>query len=281
MEMKTYTETLIRVSEEKSIKSDDDYIGEDGLLDCGKCHTRKQYRLVNGGKEYVVPVLCKCGAEQRDREEVEFKRRERMAEIKRRKAACIHDSSLLYATFENDDGTVPMMRAARKYVDTWQIRKENNDGLLLYGEVGTGKTFFAGCIANALIEQGVSVLMTNFAKILNSVTGMYSEERNNFIASLMRYNLLIIDDLGIERNSEFALEQIYNVIDERYKTRLPLIVTTNLSLKTLENPKDVAHQRIYDRVLSMCTPVRFVGTSHRKMDAMKKHKALADLFEEK
>ena len=57
-------------------------------------------------------------------------------------------------------------------------------------------------------------------------------------------------------------------------------MTTNLSLKTLENPKDVAHQRIYDRVLSMCTPVRFVGTSHRKMDAMKKHKALADLFEE-
>ena len=79
--------------------------------------------------------------------------------------------------------------------------------------MGTGKSFFAGCIANALLDKGVPVLMTNFSRILNTLTGMYSDDRNQFIDSFNKYSLLIIDDLGIERSSEFALEQVFNVID--------------------------------------------------------------------
>lgn len=86
------------------------------------------------------------------------------------------------------------------------------------GDVGTGKSFVAACIANALIESGVPVLMTNFSKILNQMGAMYSEERYQYIASFTNYPLLIIDDLGIERNMEYALEQVYAVIDERYKS---------------------------------------------------------------
>ena len=59
--------------------------------------------------------------------------------------------------------------------------------------------------------------MTNFSRILNTLTGMHFEDRNQFINSLNRYSLLIIDDLGIERNSDFALEQVFNVIDSRYR----------------------------------------------------------------
>ena len=89
--------------------------------------------------------------------------------------------------------------------------KANASGLLIWGDVGTGKSFFAGCIANALLEKGIPVLMTNFSRILNTLTGMHFEDRNQFINSLNRYSLLIIDDLGIERNSDFALEQVFNV----------------------------------------------------------------------
>lgn len=84
--------------------------------------------------------------------------------------------------------------------------------------------------------------------------------------SLMRYSLLIIDDLGIERNTEYAKEQVYNIIDERYKAKLPLIVTTNLTLDELKDSKELAYRRIYDRVLSMCVPVSFQGESHRKQE---------------
>ena len=73
--------------------------------------------------------------------------------------------------------------------------KDRSSGLLLWGDVGTGKTFFAGCIANALLDKGIPVLMTNFARILNTLAGMHSEDRNLFIDSMNRYSLLIIDDL--------------------------------------------------------------------------------------
>ena len=77
--------------------------------------------------------------------------------------------------------------------------------------------------------------MTNFSRILNTLTGMHFEDRNQFINSLNRYSLLIIDDLGIERNSDFALEQVFNVIDSRYRSKKPLIITTNLTLSELNN----------------------------------------------
>ena len=64
--------------------------------------------------------------------------------------------------------------------------KKENVGLLLMGPVGTGKSFFAGCIANALLEKGVPVLMTNFSRILNTLSGMHFEDRNQFIDSLNR-----------------------------------------------------------------------------------------------
>lgn len=257
---------------------DGDYIGDNGLMHCGKCHTAKQYRLEIFGKTSVVGVLCKCEKERQDAEELARKIQEEKDRIRRMKATCIHDKSLVDSTFEKDDGSLPQIASAKRYVDTWSDRKANNDGLLLWGDVGTGKTFYAACIANALIEQGVSVLMTNFAKILNSLSGLYAEEKNEFVASLMKYSLLVIDDFGIERNTEYALEQVYNVIDERYKSGLPLIVTTNLSLNSLKNPPDTTHQRIYDRVLAMCVPVRFAGINHRKQDAENKLRGCRDLF---
>ena len=64
--------------------------------------------------------------------------------------------------------------------------------------------------------------------------------------------LLIIDDFGMERGTEYGLEQVYNVIDSRYRSGKPLIVTTNLTLDSLQNPQDTAHARIYDRLLEMC-----------------------------
>ncbi len=157
-------------------RGQDDYTGPDGLLYCGNCRTKKQHRVTIFGKERIVPVLCACEAEKRKRELEELEKKERIDEIRRAKNACIHDKALINCTFENDDGSLPLLASARRYVETWPRRKENNNGLLLWGDVGTGKSFYAACIANALIEEGVSVMMTNFAKILNRMSGMYSED---------------------------------------------------------------------------------------------------------
>ena len=155
-------------------------------------------------------------------------------------------------------------------------------GLLLWGDVGTGKTFIAGCIANALIEKGIPVLMTNFSRILNTLSGMFNEDRNTFIESLNQYTLLIIDDLGIERDSKYGLEQVFNVIDSRYRCQKPLIITTNLTLVEMKNA-DLDHTRIYDRILEMCTPMRINNQNIRKINAETKlneaRKLLSDKLE--
>ena len=77
---------------------------------------------------------------------------------------------------------------------------------------------------------------------------------------------MIIDDLGIERNSEYAREQVFSIIDSRYRSQLPMIVTTNLSLKKLKNPEDMARARIYDRVLERCMPIRVNGQNIRDLN---------------
>ena len=150
---------------------------------------------------------------------------------------------------------------------------------ILWGEVGTGKSFFAGCIANALMEQGISVMMTNFSKILNELNSRF-EGKNEFIGHLVSYPLLIIDDFGIERNSSFAMEMIYHVIDRIYCTKLPLIITTNISYKEMTDPEmDEEHQRIYSRLFEMCIPICFEGQDMRGGEHLKKREVFHQLLQ--
>lgn len=205
----------------------------------------------------------------------DFQRRQQLYALK---SMCFSDSGLYNWTFDNDNGKNPNMNRAKCYVDRWDKMLSENIGLLLWGEVGTGKSFFAACIANALIEQCVSVKMTNFAAILNDLFSC--DNKNEYIDRLNESSLLIIDDLGIERNTEYALEQVYNIIDARYKSNKPVIITTNLSLTELKHPSDTAHKRIYDRILEMCVPIRFNGENMRSSKAVNKMITARQLFEE-
>ena len=158
--------------------------------------------------------------------------------------------------------------------------KERNIGYLLWGGVGTGKSYFAGCIANALMEREIPVCMTNFALILGDLAASF-EGRNEYISRLCSFPLLILDDFGMERGTEYGLEQVYNVIDSRYRSGKPLIATTNLTLEELQHPEDTAHARIYDRLIEMCSPVRFTGSNFRKATAQEKMGQLKKLMKQK
>lgn len=251
-----------------AVQEQDDYTDpETGLLHCGKCHTHKQCRVTLFSKEKLMPCTCQCRREQLEKEEQARKEQQRLDRIRRLKANGLQDRALFAYTFAMDSGTNPAMQYARRYVEHWAEVKAQGQGLLLWGSVGTGKTFAAACIANALAEQGIPVLMTNFSKILNSLSGMFSEDKNRYLASFKEFGLLIIDDLGIERNSEYAQEQVYNIVDSRYLSRLPFIITTNLTLSELKKPKDTAHVRIYDRILERCAPVLFNGRNYRTENA--------------
>ncbi len=89
--------------------------------------------------------------------------------------------------------------------------------------------------------------MTNFPTILSRLCRTFGEDRTDFLASLGDYDLLIIDDLGAERNTDYTIEQMFSIIDSRYGSGKPLIVTTNLKLNESKHPPNLAHARIYDR----------------------------------
>ena len=256
-----------------------DYTGEDGLLYCGKCRTPKQFRMnVPPLEGRLLPHPCRCEQERLDREAAEQEARRHRQAVSDLKSKGLTDPAMREWTFANDNGKCPQMKHAHFYVDNWPTIRAENIGYLLWGGVGTGKSYFAGCIANALMEQEVAVRMTNFALILNDLTASF-EGRNEYIARLCRAPLLILDDFGMERGTEYGLEQVYNVIDSRYRSRRPLIVTTNLSLQDLQHPQDTAHARIYDRLLEMCAPIRFSGENFRKATAQDKLARLKNLME--
>ena len=151
----------------------DEYIDPaDGLIHCKTCGGQRQTIVPRFGKSgYFMPsCVCPCQAEADRRRREAEEQRNRMESIKRRKAQGLQDRYLYDYTFANDNGQNPLMKKARAYVEHWREAYRDNTGLLLFGDVGTGKSFFAGCIANALLDRDIPVLMTNFPSILTRLT---------------------------------------------------------------------------------------------------------------
>lgn len=248
-----------------------DYL-QDGLIYCGHCKTPKQCRIAYGTGNRIVGCQCACQSRQYEAQRKAEKDRERALYIETLRTAGIKDRTLTQCRFEGAEET-PELSKCRRYVDNWSKMFAENNGLLLWGNTGNGKTFAAACIANALIDRGIPTMITSFPRILNA--GWDKRE----IADQMKfYDLLVLDDLGAERGSEYALETVYMVIDERYKAKKPMIITTNLTLEDLCKPRSMNYQRIYDRVLEMCLPVVFQGGSMRRKLANDKLRRARELL---
>ena len=220
-----------------------DYTSEDGLLHCGKCHKPKEAYFPEGKALFGLdrhPAECDCQRAAREEREAAEQRRRHLDTVEELKRWGFTDPTIRDWTFENDNGRNPQTELARRYVEHREDMRTDNIGCLFWGGVGTGKSYLAGCIANALMEKEIP--------------------------------------FGMERGTEYGLEQVFNVIDSRYRSGKPLIVTTNLTLDDLRNPEDTAHSRIYDRLLSMCVPVRFTSDNFRQEAAQAKLERLKKLM---
>lgn len=111
------------------------------------------------------PVECSCQRTEREKQEALINQQKHSDLMRRLKAEEFSDPAMLDWAFENDNGRSPQMCHAHRYVEQWQTMRAENLGPFLWGGVGTGKSFLAGCIANALMEQEVPVHMTNFAEV--------------------------------------------------------------------------------------------------------------------
>ena len=241
---------------------EDEYTGEDGLLHCKKCDGRRETVINIFGQERVVRCVCKC---TRDEEEAR-KAIQRKEAQERRRRICFQGTNMAGWSFENDDRQRPELSdAMAKYAENFTEYIKTGQGLLLYGPKGTGKTYLAACIANRVIDLGHRAYMTNFSQAVNNLQATF--EKQEYKDDLCSYDLLIIDDLGTERKSEFMQEQVFNIIDARYRSGLPLIVTSNLTSDELGKPGTIEAGRIYDRILERCLPVKVEGESRRRQAA--------------
>lgn len=254
-----------------------DYYNAAGLLCCGRCHKPKEAFVTLNAlhiSSRKVPILCICKKEQLDEEEKERSYRKHLYLVDRLRSECFPDKAMYSWTFENTDMVTAQAKKCFSFVKNWEEAKTNNMGLLLWGDVGSGKSYMAGCIANALLENEVSVCMTKITDVLN----MSFQDKYEHINQICSKELLILDDFGTERGSEYGMEIIYEIIDRRYISRKPLIVTTNLPLSTLQNPTDQEHERIYSRLLTMTVPVRFFNLGYRSQQRAEKRKIAEAIF---
>ena len=228
-----------------------------------------------------MPVSCRCRAERRKQEEQMLMQDREMRAAQALKQQSLMDERLRdisFDGFQQTKGNAYNLKLCLRYAKHFDEMLAKNQGLLFYGGVGTGKTFAAACIANHLLSQRVPVVMTSFVKLLETMQG-FSEDDSALIARLNRAKLLIIDDLGAERSTDFALEKVYDIVDSRYRAKLPIILTTNLSMTEMKESADIRYTRIYDRIFEMCYPMNFTGRSWRKAEAARRFDEMKNFLE--
>ena len=238
---------------------------KDGHAYCKTCHERKDGEVKSlMDMKFIFKNNCKCDRERFEKQ----KQREKEQEIERLKRSCFISMSQWAYTFDNYKGEKDKSYViAKNYVKEYEQMKKENIGLLFCGTVGSGKTYLACCIANALIEEYmIRVKIRNFAQIINDLQKSgFDLDKNDYIESLTNVSVLILDDLGIERDTSYAKEQVYNIVNSRYLKQKPTIFTTNLPYEKIQNSDEgVEYERIYSRIIEMCIPIKVMGEDFRK-----------------
>lgn len=251
---------------------------KDGMLHCCECHEPKQCWVSVLGAKRLMPCACQCQIKAQEELETRRKKMEKMLEISHLRTAGISDEETRRWTFENVEDTPAVVRA-KQYIGQWDVAVKENIGLIFTGGVGTGKSVAAACIANALIDRQIPAMVTSLSSITRDLLSVW--DKSEFMQDLKRYNLLVLDDLGVERETDYVLEQTFAIIDARYRLRKPLIVTTNLSLEELKNPDTFEKRRIYDRIMEMCVPVQVDGVSRRVLARKSKQDKAEMIFGER
>ena len=253
-----------------AIPRDGDFVNSQGLLICGKCRQAREtfIKYPPGSGNYIKkPITCQCDIE--DEEEYQRNRKlesfqERVAELRRQG---ITDEAYALQRFETDDNrNQSVTKQCRRYVECWEQMKENCYGITFTGAVGGGKSFYACCIANALIDRGMKVLVTRLSDLVRNRL-----DHDNSTINWRDFELIVLDDIGVEGATQTA----YSIVDDIYRANIPLIVTTNLSLSQLKGTQDMDKQRIYDRILQRaCVPIK-VDVSVTRLDIAKRNAAAA------
>ena len=145
------------------------------------------------------------------------------------------------------------LKVAKDYTDK-SIEKMQSEGLIITGESGVGKTHLAASIANKLIENDKIVLMGRLTMLLDMIKETFrdnTKSENELIELYSNVDMIIIDDIGTEKISQWALEKLYTIIQNRNENRLPIIITTRFDKHGLiERFSQSQDEQLIDAIIS-------------------------------
>ncbi len=216
-------------------------------------------------KNKILPT-CECVVE---REEAKIREAQNFA--KKREIEKLFSISNLgerfskstFESFLNRNGSETAYKVAVKYVKTF--KEWNGESLMLWGEPGNGKTHLAAAIVNVLSKKGYIVVFQSVPELLQRIRSTFnSENKENetqIMRALLECDLLILDDIGAEKTTEWVEEKLFNIIDGRYRKELPTLYTSNLEPKELKNQ---VGKRSYDRMVETSLTVKNEAASYRR-----------------
>lgn len=233
-------------------KPSEDSFQKDGLWHCGVCNQPTQTSVAGVG---LVRIDCLCQKQAKERK-AENEAREKRE--KSRKIAFERDRSKRFDfTFANDDRrNADVSDKLKKYCEKFSEHRNTGTGFVIHSnQNGGGKTFLACAVANELIDRGYNVLVTDFLTLRDKLfdpKAFSFVTRVDVLNRLCAYDLIVIDDLGVEQSSEFMLEVEYRVIDTLTDALVPIVLTTNYTLAELKSTTEISKRRVFDRLLGSC-----------------------------
>ncbi|MBE0448769.1 MAG: ATP-binding protein [Actinobacteria bacterium] len=246
---------------------------------CDECGaTVEPHEVEILGRTKVIRGTCKCVQEKWIKEEAERLRKSQVESIKKLFDHSRVGERFADCTFENwqeTPGTKLAYAEAKDFIACFDDRLAKGDGLLFYGPVGTGKSHLAAAIVNALILERRSAIFQSVPELLSRLRATYSDRAKEREATLLRAlevaELVVLDDIGAEKWSEWVEEKLYSIIDSRYRAKKPLIITSNL---TLDEMNKAVGFRAMDRLIEMCRLVEVKGESFRRQKARQRMKRI-------
>lgn len=235
---------------------------------CGAPAREVDYR----GKSVPGFYCQKCGdeldamikAEDRERDaEKERAYKERTRQLFEQSNLGVKFERATFETWEKREGTQTAFNACQKWTAAWP--PEKGKGLVIEGPTGSGKTHLAAAITHELLGRGVEVIFQSVPDLLLRIRGTFSRNsevtEEQIIRRLTEIELLVLDDLGAEKMTDWTETTMYNLIDQRYRHERPIIITTNLNLNEIG---DRIGPRTMDRLAESYVSVRLKTNSYRR-----------------
>lgn len=260
------------VNENLKIKPEDTQ-DDLGIWICGKCHEPMQ--MLRADKKMKVYIPCKCDREKTERSTEDEKRRDFSEQVEKTRAEAFPFPSMRSIRFQKGFDKLEQKsvvdRTIAKYAIEFGEKLLSGDGLIIGGLAGVGKTHMSICIGNFIIDNGFTCKFTSTTRIVRYLQGHFNEQ-DKYFEYLSKFDLLIIDDLGIERGTDFMVESVSDIINMRYEAKKPMVITTNVDLynvsKRLECHDEsqgmkIATSRIFSRIFEVCLPVMMRGPKRK------------------